>query len=66
MPQGNQYSPQLAALQDGGFVATWISDQGGVVNAYAQRHDANGVALGSPIQVNDAPVQYGYGVAVGR
>ena len=32
----------------------------------SQRHDANGVALGSPIQVNDAPVQYGYGVAVGR
>src|SRR5581483_1356563 len=34
----NQGSASVSALNDGGFVVTWVSDQGGTNQVYAQRY----------------------------
>jgi Ca2+-binding RTX toxin-like protein len=49
----NQDHPIIAALADGGYVASWTSaHQDGSSGIYAQRYDAHGVAAGGEIQVN--------------
>jgi Ca2+-binding RTX toxin-like protein len=51
---GNQYTSDLAALADGGYVITWASDDlpgdGSVI--YAQRYDGAGNRVGDETQVN--------------
>jgi Ca2+-binding RTX toxin-like protein len=51
-----QTSPAIAALADGGFVVAWQSyaqDGADYLNGiYAQRYDANGVAVGTEFLVN--------------
>ncbi|MCB1994343.1 MAG: hypothetical protein KDG57_00410, partial [Rhodoferax sp.] len=51
---GGQYQPDVAALQGGGFVATWYSDSqdGSSGGAYAQRFDAAGNKLGDEFRVH--------------
>ena len=51
---GNQTSPIVAALPDGGWLATWTSvDQDGSGGGiYAQRYDANGNSVGSETLIN--------------
>ena len=65
---GNQYTPKIEALKDGGFVVSWSSfgQDGGAKNidsgvvamnplsmgVYAQRFDSNGVVVGDEFQVN--------------
>ncbi len=51
---GYQMFPAIAALPDGGFVVTWMSDSqdGSGFGIYAQRYDASGVAVGGEFQVN--------------
>jgi hypothetical protein len=51
---GNQTSPIVAALPDGGWLATWTSvDQDGSGGAiYAQRYDVNGNSVGSETLIN--------------
>ncbi|MEA1648893.1 hypothetical protein UAJ10_07660 [Nitrospirillum sp. BR 11164] len=53
-------SPSIAALADGGFVASWsIDQQGGDI--YAQRFDATGTAVGSyfPVKTSAATMENG-------
>ena len=51
----DQWDAAVAALSDGGYVVTWMSNarpgwlQHGI---YAQRYDANGNAVGSETRVN--------------
>ena len=50
----SQWRPSIAALSDGGFIISWLSnmqDGGGV---YAQRFDSNGLSIGSEFKVNAA------------
>ena len=51
---GDQFQPSIAALAGGGWVVVWTSvDQDGSSwGVYAQRFDANGVAVDSEFQVN--------------
>ena len=51
---GDQGSPSITALVDGGFVVSWMSDgqDGSGFGIYAQRYDAAGVAVGGEVQVN--------------
>ncbi|MBF0248195.1 MAG: VCBS repeat-containing protein [Alphaproteobacteria bacterium] len=51
---GDQGAPQVAALEDGGFVVVWHSNHSGNNDVYAQRFDASGVKVGSETLVNDA------------
>jgi Ca2+-binding RTX toxin-like protein len=44
------FAPQAAPLEDGGFVLAWITSS----VAYAQRYDADGVAMGGVITVGPA------------
>lgn len=51
--QGNQSSPVITSLKDGGFVVVWVSsDSGSDSGIYAQRYDENGVAKGAEFRVN--------------
>ncbi|GIT86743.1 S-layer family protein [Roseobacter sp. OBYS 0001] len=54
----SQFAPSVASFADGGFVATYVSDDGdGSQDAIlSQRFDANGVAVGAEITVNTATV----------
>jgi hypothetical protein len=56
---GNQLSPALAALKDGGWVVVWLSigQDGHEYGIYAQRYSAAGQALGSELRVNTTTVQ---------
>lgn len=49
-------APSITALSDGGFVVTWDAYVSGTekYNIFAQRFDANGVAIGLAITVNTA------------
>lgn len=49
-----QYKPSIAALTGGGFVVTWVSleQDGGTAGVYAQRYDANGVAIDTEFKVD--------------
>ena len=54
---GRQSTPDVAALQDGGFVITWhsykqLGDERTYNEIYAQRYDANGATIGNELQVN--------------
>ncbi len=49
-----QGTPSITGLSDGGFVVSWTSlgQDGSLAGVYAQRYDANGMALGSEFRVN--------------
>jgi VCBS repeat-containing protein len=49
---GEQYQASIAALSDGSFVATWVSDDGSGSEIFARRFDANGNGLGDDFLVN--------------
>ncbi len=51
---GTQHEPSIAALDDGGFVVTWSSDNqdGSGFGISRQQYDANGVAVGTELRVN--------------
>ncbi|WP_129782201.1 tandem-95 repeat protein [Peristeroidobacter soli] len=53
---GNQESPSITALADGGFVVVWMSKaQDDIDNSYgiyAQRFDASGAKIGEEMRVN--------------
>jgi len=53
----SQYSPSTTALNDGGFVITWQSDNqdGSSYGIYAQRYNADGSVNGA-----EFPVKYLY------
>ncbi|HEY9621167.1 MAG TPA: right-handed parallel beta-helix repeat-containing protein [Crinalium sp.] len=53
-PQDKQPNPAVAALPDGGFIATWQSEyQDGMDwGIFAQRFNANGAAVGPEFQIN--------------
>ncbi|MCM8611447.1 hypothetical protein, partial [Accumulibacter sp.] len=50
----SQSAPAMAPLAGGGYVTTWVSNNqdGSVEGVYAQRMDANGVAIGPEFRVN--------------
>ena len=67
MPQGGEFrvntttasdqaAPSIAALADGGFVASWMSwgQDGSGRSIHAQRYGADGAALGGEFRVNTA------------
>lgn len=49
-----QTNPSVGALEGGGYVVAWTSNQqdGSNEGVYAQRYDANGAAVGGEFQVN--------------
>lgn len=51
---GGQFDPSVAALADGGWIATWTSDgqDGDAYGVYMQRYTANGVKVGTETRVN--------------
>jgi len=51
---GDQNSPSITALADGGFVVSWMSyfQDGDSWGAYAQRYAADGTAAGAEFRVN--------------
>jgi subtilisin family serine protease len=51
---GNQLAPSVTALDDGGFLITWHSEEqdGSRVGVYAQRYDAQSNPVGNEFQVN--------------
>ncbi|MCK6388794.1 MAG: hypothetical protein L6Q65_14525 [Zoogloea sp.] len=53
---GEQASPAIGRLADGGYVIAWISNgqDGSGWGIYAQRYSAAGVAVGPEVQVNTA------------
>lgn len=50
--EGEQYQASVAALSDGSFVATWVSDDDSESGIFARRFDAGGNALGDDFQIN--------------
>lgn len=61
--QGEQASPEVVALEDGGFVAIWASSQEttqGYEDAglYLQRFGADGATVGEEIQLETDPSQF--------
>ncbi len=51
---GNQYEPDVAALEDGGYIVVWRSDGQDLSSAgvYAQRYAADGTMVGTEFRVN--------------
>jgi hypothetical protein len=51
---GDQTSPEITALADGGWVVTWTSDgqDGSYSGVYQQAYNADGTARGGEMQVN--------------
>ncbi len=52
----NQRSPAIAALDEGGYIVVWVSEQQRFVNSvdlYARRYDAAGAALGNEFRINN-------------
>jgi hypothetical protein len=50
---GLQHEPSVAATADGGFVVAWSSGESGAgMDVFVQRFDAQGNALGGPVQAN--------------
>ncbi|HIN69502.1 MAG TPA: calcium-binding protein, partial [Methylococcales bacterium] len=47
----SQFDSSTTALNDGGFVVTWTSEDGGY-DIYGQRYDSAGVAVGGEFKVN--------------
>ena len=50
----DQMLPRVTSLSDGGFVATWSSDQqdGSGFGVFGQRYDATGSVIGSEFKIN--------------
>ncbi len=63
---GSQYQQAVAGLADGGYIVTWISymQDGSEWGEYAQRYDANGIALGGEVQINTSTAGSQYDPAV--
>jgi len=55
---GLQGFPALAMDADGRFTITWLSQDGGQWNVYAQRYDSGGQTIGSQFQVNTPANDY--------
>ena len=53
---GDQRFSSIVALADGGFVVTWSSDgqDGSGYGIYAQRYDADGMAVGEETRLNES------------
>lgn len=49
---GNQASPAIAVLADGGYVITWSSSPWATADIQAQRFDANGNPVGPETRIN--------------
>ncbi len=49
---GEQASPSITALSDGGFIVQWRTDQDGDFNPHAQRFDADGNMVGTEFNLN--------------
>jgi Ca2+-binding RTX toxin-like protein len=49
---GNQHLPDITALADGGFVATWLADDGSADGVIGQLFTANGTKVGAEFPVN--------------
>ena len=49
---GDRASGQVVALENGGFLITWIADTFEPSNIHVQRYDANGVAAGTEFVTN--------------
>ncbi|MCB1658232.1 MAG: hypothetical protein KDI39_08405 [Pseudomonadales bacterium] len=51
---GSQSSPDVAALNDGGFIVTWTSDgqDGSLYGVYGQRYNSSGGVVGDEFQIN--------------
>jgi hypothetical protein len=47
---GDQPSPTITSLADGGFVVTWSAESG--LNIYGQRYYSSGVAAGAEFRIN--------------
>jgi hypothetical protein len=56
----SQDDPSITALNNGGFVVTWMSNvqDGDSYGIYAQMYDANGTTQGSEFQVNTYTTSY--------
>jgi hypothetical protein len=48
---GNNFSPAVAALSEGGFVVTWYNDASND-SIYGRRYDSSAAAMGSEFQIN--------------
>ena len=48
----DQYQHAITALADGGYVVTWMSQDGSGWGIYAQRYDINGSAVGAETRIN--------------
>lgn len=46
---GNQSSPQVTTLSDGGFVVTWVDGSSGTQTIRGQRYDAEGTEIGGEL-----------------
>jgi VCBS repeat-containing protein len=59
---GDQSSPTVAALSDGGFIVSWNSwsQDGSLWGVYAQRYEASGAATGSEFLVNTETANHQY------
>ncbi len=49
-----QYTPSVAAFDNGDFIITWMSSQTGTWNVYAQGFAANGDRIGTETMVNSS------------
>jgi hypothetical protein len=49
---GDQSQPSIAALEDGGFVVTWQSQDGSGLGIFGQRFTGTGAIVGGEFQVN--------------
>ncbi len=55
---GNQKYPQVACDASGNFVTTWMDDNGGDFNIYAERRNSSGAALAADFVVNSTTAGY--------
>ncbi|HEX2552173.1 MAG TPA: hypothetical protein VHL98_00630 [Microvirga sp.] len=49
---GSQSVSSVAALEDGGWVVSWVSSDGSNTGVFQQRYDSDGVAVGAETRVN--------------
>src|SRR5690606_8890349 len=49
---GGQYAASIVGLANGGFVATWTSNDGSGEGVYARVYDAEGNTTGADVRVN--------------
>ncbi|GAA0603417.1 hypothetical protein GCM10009416_46320 [Craurococcus roseus] len=64
-PSGDQYGPKVAALADGGFVASWVLyDADGTRDVFARRFAADGSAAGGEFHSGSAAAGNEYSPSV--